>query len=165
MLFFSWGCNKENICAKEEQDCNNLINCILVAAIDIRVKPRQLVLVRDTTEQCCELCIQIKGGSFKQFFSEDVCGSVCKSPLHDETFVLSIRLKQKRANNFITFGFYSCKLKEISRMLNVNNHVYTWISSYFICLESGKTSYLMRVINQATNYLRFMLQTTTIIIL
>lgn len=57
LLFFLWGCNKENVYAKEEQHSDNLINCILVAPTDNRGKPRQLVHVRDVAEECCELCM------------------------------------------------------------------------------------------------------------
>jgi hypothetical protein len=33
--FFLWECNTENVYAVEVQDCDNLINCILVTVTDI----------------------------------------------------------------------------------------------------------------------------------
>jgi hypothetical protein len=99
---------KENVDATEVQDCNDLISHILVAAVDIRGQPRQLVCAMDSIQCRYEACMQARGGNYEQLLWKNMQN--CKSPQHYQTFIYvkrNVYFKLKRANNSVTFAFHS----------------------------------------------------------
>jgi hypothetical protein len=89
-MFSLWGCIKENVYGIDVQDWDDLISHILVATTaDIRGQPRQLFHVSIpfdiTVKSACKL-EEVTSSSF----GEEICRTVCKSPLYDQTVVLTV---------------------------------------------------------------------------
>jgi hypothetical protein len=64
-LRFLWGCMKENVCATEVEDREDLLRRIRIAAEDIRGQPRLFINVRNTIRRHCEVCLRAEGGHFE----------------------------------------------------------------------------------------------------